>query len=75
MGFLILNVILGGQALASASSGGLSWTVGIVIISLIALFVSINSAKSFDVYQPISHWPCFLRFSDHILWLPRPHHL
>ena len=40
-GFLILNVILGGQALASASSGNLSWDVGIVIISLISLFVRI----------------------------------
>lgn len=43
MGFLILNVILGGQALSSASSGGLSWNVGIVIIALISLFVRASS--------------------------------
>lgn len=40
MGFLILNVILGGQTLASASNGSLSWDVGIVIIAIISLFVS-----------------------------------
>lgn len=39
MGFLILNAILGGQALVSASSGGLSPDVGIVIMALITLFV------------------------------------
>lgn len=46
MGFLILNCILGGETLSSASvssaesGGGISWDAGIVIISIISLFVS-----------------------------------
>lgn len=38
-GFLVINSIVGGQTLASVSKD-LSWTVGIVIIGVIALFVS-----------------------------------
>ncbi|KAF8263530.1 NCS cytosine-purine permease, partial [Lactarius quietus] len=38
LGFAILNSIVGGQVLASV--GNVSWTVGIMVISLISLFVS-----------------------------------
>lgn len=49
-GFMVLNCILGGETLSSASvmlgsdglptSGGMSWDIGIVIVALISLFVS-----------------------------------
>ena len=39
IGFCSLNAVSGGQVLSAVSSGGLSWTVGIVIIAVIALFV------------------------------------
>jgi purine-cytosine permease-like protein len=47
MGFLILNLILGGETLAAVSGyaaghgGGLSWDVGIAIVAVIALLVSL----------------------------------
>ncbi|EUC56976.1 permease, cytosine/purine, uracil, thiamine, allantoin family protein [Rhizoctonia solani AG-3 Rhs1AP] len=45
MGFLILNLILGGETLAAVSGyqaghGGLSWDVGIAIVGVIALLAS-----------------------------------
>lgn len=43
MGFLILNLILGGQTLAAVSGtngDGLNWDVGIAIVAVIALLVS-----------------------------------
>ena len=46
MGFLILNLILGGETLAAVSGaaaghgGGLDWDVGIAIVAVIALLVS-----------------------------------
>jgi len=52
MGYLTLSCILGGSLLSSASvgfdpvhgegSGGISWDVGIVIISLVGLTVSLG---------------------------------
>ncbi|PPQ65122.1 hypothetical protein CVT24_003013 [Panaeolus cyanescens] len=39
-GFLILNCIIGGQALASASPGKIDDTLGIVIISVISLVIT-----------------------------------
>jgi len=41
MGFLILNLILGGETLAAVSGpDGLSWSVGIAIVAVLALLVS-----------------------------------
>jgi purine-cytosine permease-like protein len=46
MGFLILNLILGGETLAAVSGyqaghgGGLSWDIGIAIVGVIALLAS-----------------------------------
>ncbi|CAE7053818.1 unnamed protein product [Rhizoctonia solani] len=48
MGFLILNLILGGETLAAVSGyqaghgGGLSWDVGIAIVGVIALLANIQ---------------------------------
>lgn len=55
MGFLILNVILGGQALASASGGDLSWDAGIAIIAIISLLVRLCT------FEPVG--TCRLSFS------------
>jgi hypothetical protein len=40
LGFTSLNAILAGQTLSLSSKGGLSWSVGIVVVSLIGLLVS-----------------------------------
>jgi purine-cytosine permease-like protein len=55
-GFMVLNCILGGQTLPSASikfaddgtpaGGGMSRDVGIVVVSIMSLFVSISCACS-----------------------------
>lgn len=52
MGFMVLNCILGGETLSSASitfarngdpgTGGISWDVGIILVALISLFVRIK---------------------------------
>jgi len=57
MGFLILNAILGGQALASASNGHLSWNVGIVIISLISLFLTFCGYRFIAIYEKYAWIP------------------
>lgn len=57
-GFNILNSILGGQALASVSNDNMSWTVGIVIIALVALVISFMGYR-------VLNCPC--RFRDHVL--------
>lgn len=49
-GFLILNCIIGGQALAAVSSR-LDDTLGIVIISVLSLVVRILCALSIDSYE------------------------
>ena len=60
MGYLTLSCILGGSLLSSASvgfdpvhgegSGGISWDVGIVIISLVGLTVSLGC--DYLVFEP-----------------------
>ena len=37
IGFMSLTVILGGQSLSLASSSSLSWTVGIIVVSIVSL--------------------------------------
>lgn len=41
IGFLSLMTILGGQCLSLASDSEMSWTVGIVVVSIIGLLVSV----------------------------------
>ncbi|KAL4068556.1 permease for cytosine/purines, uracil, thiamine, allantoin-domain-containing protein [Scleroderma yunnanense] len=61
-GFNILNCILGGQALASVSNNSMSWTVGIIIIGIIALVVSFMGYKVLNWYERLSWPPVVLAF-------------
>ncbi|KAF8480312.1 NCS cytosine-purine permease, partial [Russula ochroleuca] len=60
VGFCTLNCILGGQALASIAN--ISWTVGIVIISLISLFVSFCGLRVLNWYENCAWAPSLLVF-------------
>lgn len=52
IGFMSLTVILGGQSLALASSSEMSWTVGIIVVSIISLLVSLSAgARAKDSYH------------------------
>ncbi|KAI0284674.1 permease for cytosine/purines, uracil, thiamine, allantoin-domain-containing protein [Russula aff. rugulosa BPL654] len=57
VGFNTLNCILGGQALSSIAN--ISWTVGIVIISVISLFVSFCGLRVLNWFQNCA-WFFFL---------------
>ncbi|KAI6150039.1 permease for cytosine/purines, uracil, thiamine, allantoin-domain-containing protein [Pisolithus thermaeus] len=61
-GFNILNSILGGQALASVSNNNMSWTVGIVIIALVALVISFMGYRVLNWYERLSWPPVLLAF-------------
>ncbi|KAI5891667.1 uncharacterized protein SCHCODRAFT_02629744 [Schizophyllum commune H4-8] len=56
-GFCILNSILGGQTLASVSSHNLSWTVGIVIITIVSLFISFCGYKVLTWFERVAWIP------------------
>ncbi|KAI0726995.1 NCS cytosine-purine permease [Fomitopsis betulina] len=62
MGYNILNCILGGQTLSSVSSGHLTWTVGIVIIALISLFVSFCGYRVLIWYERLVWIPVFVAY-------------
>ncbi|GJE93171.1 NCS cytosine-purine permease [Phanerochaete sordida] len=59
-GFCILNAILGGQTLASVSGGNLSWSVGIVIVSVVSLFISFCGLKFLSWYERLAWLPVLL---------------
>ncbi|KAF8991743.1 cytosine-purine permease [Cyathus striatus] len=61
-GFSILNSILGGQALASVSSGNLSWSIGIVIILVISLLISFCGYKVLHWYERVAWIPVLITF-------------
>ncbi|RXW19399.1 hypothetical protein EST38_g6456 [Candolleomyces aberdarensis] len=61
VGFSILNAILGGQALASVTSN-LSWSVGIVVISIISLLVSFCGYNVLNWYERLSWLPVLITF-------------
>ncbi|KAG6334992.1 hypothetical protein ID866_4093 [Astraeus odoratus] len=61
-GFNILNCILGGQALSSVSNNSMSWTVGIVIIGIIALVISFMGYKVLNWYERLAWPPVLLAF-------------
>ncbi|ESK86250.1 cytosine-purine permease [Moniliophthora roreri MCA 2997] len=56
-GFCILNTILGGQTLAAVADGNLSWTVGIVIIAIISLFLSFCGYDVLNWYERVAWFP------------------
>ncbi|KAJ3510104.1 hypothetical protein NLJ89_g4866 [Agrocybe chaxingu] len=62
LGFAVLNCILGGQTLASVTDGRLSWTVGIVIFTLISLFVSFWGYKFLHWYERFAWIPILIAF-------------
>ncbi|KZT63359.1 hypothetical protein DAEQUDRAFT_733926 [Daedalea quercina L-15889] len=62
MGYNILNCILGGQTLSSVSSGHLTWTVGIVIIALISLFVSFCGYRVLVWYERLMWIPVLVAY-------------
>jgi NCS1 nucleoside transporter family len=61
-GFTILNAILGGQTLAAVADGSLSWTVGIVIVTLISLCVSFCGYNFLSWYGRLAWIPVLLAF-------------
>ncbi|KAI0289622.1 cytosine-purine permease [Russula brevipes] len=60
LGYCILNSILGGQALASIAN--ITWTVGIVIIAVISLFVSFCGLKVLNWYANCAWIPVIVVF-------------
>ncbi|KAF7969611.1 hypothetical protein HWV62_26857 [Athelia sp. TMB] len=61
-GFSILNSILGGQTLSAVSGGGLSWTVGIVIIVIVSLLISFCGYKVLNWYERVAWVPVLIIF-------------
>jgi len=59
-GFCILNCILGGQTVASVSNGNLSWSLGIVIISVISLLISFCGYRVITWYERIAWIPVLI---------------
>ncbi|KAG7086332.1 hypothetical protein E1B28_002295 [Marasmius oreades] len=59
-GFCILNCILGGQTLASVADGHLSWSVGIVIVAIISLFVSFCGYNVLNWYERLAWFPVLI---------------
>jgi NCS1 nucleoside transporter family len=68
MGFMILNCILGGETLSAASlssaadSSGMSWDVGIVIVSIISLFISFCGYRVLNIYERYAWIPSLIVF-------------
>jgi len=58
IGFAVLNCIVGGQALASV--GNISWTVGIIVISVISLFISFCGLKVLSWFERVLWFPVVL---------------
>ncbi|KAK7031300.1 hypothetical protein VNI00_013555 [Paramarasmius palmivorus] len=57
IGFCILNAILGGQTLAAVADGNLSWTIGIVIITVISLVLSFCGYDILNWYERLAWFP------------------
>lgn len=51
LGFLAINAILGGQTLALASGGSMSWNVGIVVVGIISLLLSFLGLRALHYYS------------------------
>lgn len=62
VGFNILNTILGGQTLSSITNESMSWTVGIVIVALISLFISFMGYTVLHWYDRLAWIPVFIAF-------------
>ncbi|KDR72650.1 hypothetical protein GALMADRAFT_126262 [Galerina marginata CBS 339.88] len=62
IGFGTLNCILGGQALASVTDGRLSWTVGIVIFTIVSVVVSFCGYKFLHWFERLAWFPVLVAF-------------
>ncbi|KAH9051848.1 NCS cytosine-purine permease [Lactarius vividus] len=60
IGFAVLNSIVGGQALASV--GNVSWTVGIIVVSVVSLFISFCGLKVISWFERVVWIPVILVF-------------
>jgi purine-cytosine permease-like protein len=59
-GWTIVPAIVSGQTLAAVSDGSLSWTLGIVIISLASMTVSFMGYEAVHRYQRFAWIPTFI---------------
>ncbi|EXJ86686.1 hypothetical protein A1O3_03639 [Capronia epimyces CBS 606.96] len=59
-GWTIVSAIVAGQTLSAVSGGGLSWAVGIVIISLIGLTISFMGYRVVHAYERFAWIPALI---------------
>ncbi|CAK7221578.1 hypothetical protein SBRCBS47491_004573 [Sporothrix bragantina] len=59
-GFCVIMVVIGGQCLTAVSGGNLSPAVGIVIVSIVSLFISFCGVKVLHLYEAYSWAPALL---------------
>ncbi|TFK47512.1 NCS cytosine-purine permease [Heliocybe sulcata] len=61
-GFCILNGILGGQTISAVSDGRVSWSVGIVVITVVSLLISFCGYKVLNWYERVCWIPVLVIF-------------
>jgi purine-cytosine permease-like protein len=59
-GFCVIMVVIGGQCLTAVSGGSLSPYVGVVVVSIVALFISFCGYKVLHLYEAYSWAPALL---------------
>ncbi|EPQ53521.1 NCS cytosine-purine permease [Gloeophyllum trabeum ATCC 11539] len=59
-GFCIINGILGGQTISAVSNGHVSWTVGIVVITIVSLLISFCGYKVLNWYERVCWIPVLI---------------
>lgn len=59
-GWTIVSAILAGQTLSAVSGGGLSWDLGIVIMSLVSLVIAFLGYKVVHMYERWAWIPAFI---------------
>ncbi|KAG8689613.1 hypothetical protein FRC09_012350, partial [Ceratobasidium sp. 395] len=62
MGYNILNAILCGQTLSVVSGGRMSWSVGIVVISVISLLISFFGYRILNWYERVAWAPILIAY-------------
>ncbi|QRV86294.1 Permease for cytosine/purines, uracil, thiamine, allantoin [Ceratobasidium sp. AG-Ba] len=59
-GYNILNAILGGQTLSVVSGGHMSWTVGIVVIGYVSMYISFFGYRILNWYERLAWFPILI---------------
>ncbi|KII94712.1 hypothetical protein PLICRDRAFT_33525 [Plicaturopsis crispa FD-325 SS-3] len=59
-GFCVIGSVIGGQSLAAVTDGSLSWNVGIVIVAILALFLSFCGYKILHQYERYAWIPVLI---------------